>query len=143
MTVLHNDKDVSWRKQLVSDRLWSITIRSRQMYWHLVLQIESSNRIAQGPRHKSVIVFRTKESMHPLYRSMESTDFCSSNEGLRNRFRCVRDCVEQFYQVDEYELIIPFGHRACCHIIHYFKETGGSLSTNGGWAEHPAPVFGR
>jgi hypothetical protein len=39
-----------------------------------VLQIESSTtEIAQGPRHKSVIVFRTKENMYPLYRSMGST----------------------------------------------------------------------
>jgi hypothetical protein len=57
-------------------------------------------------------------------------------------FDAFETALNNFYQVDEYELIVPFGHRACCHIL-LLKETGGSLSTNGGGQNVPAQVFGR
>jgi hypothetical protein len=63
-------------------------------------------------------VFRTRYTHHTVL--WEVPTFVAQWRITKPLFD-VWDRVEQFYQVDEYELIIPFGHRACCHIIHYFK----------------------
>jgi hypothetical protein len=75
---------------------------------------------------------------------MEGTDFVAPMKDYETAFDAFETALNNFYQVDEYELIVPFGHRACCHIIHYFKRNWWqSVNECEVGRIVPAQVFGR
>jgi hypothetical protein len=62
---------------------------------------------------------QNKESMPHYTVLWKVPTFVAPMKDYETAFDAFETALNNFYQVDEYELIVPFGHRACCHIIHY------------------------